>query len=55
MSVPKHIKEHEMLGIAAVKKGDNTIDLYVGGTKVAELDANGNFKITGDFSAGEIF
>jgi hypothetical protein len=55
MTVPKHIKEHEMLGIAAVKKGDGTIEFYIEGTKVAELDTSGNFKIGGDFYAGESF
>ena len=55
MTVGKHIVEHEILGIASVKKGDGFIGFYVDGTLVAKLLSNGDFKITGDFSAGETF
>ena len=49
MTVGQHLVEHEILGIAAVKKGDGIISFYINGVKVAQLDSSGNFKITGDF------
>ena len=51
MTVVEHIVEHEILGLASVKKGDGVIDFYINGVKVAQLTSSGNFKIAGGFLA----